>query len=139
MRAHALCLLPMRSGVPGVVSQEAFGAFRGLVHGMPATTPSSEWQRMLDKETSVMTYSAWRKNLPVRSLPAELCGAHADSATCFRRSASPSLALDHAWPPRPPSPRRIWAGLLGRAGGRAPRARPAQGLRGGRLGIWIER
>jgi hypothetical protein len=53
--------------VPGAVSVEAFQAFKTRLSPMPKNTPAdSDWQRMLDKETSVMTYRAWRNNLPVR-------------------------------------------------------------------------
>ena len=63
-RAHA------RSVGRGAVSVRCFDEFRRRVATMPArvpqTTEGSEWQRMLEKDTSVMTYRAWRHNLPVR-------------------------------------------------------------------------
>jgi hypothetical protein len=53
------------SEVPGAVSVEAFQAFKTRLSPMPKNTPADvDWQRMLDKETSVMTYRAWRNNLP---------------------------------------------------------------------------
>ena len=54
------------SEVPGAVSVAEFQAFKSRIADMPRATPAGEWQRMLDKETSVMTYQAWRHNLPVR-------------------------------------------------------------------------
>jgi hypothetical protein len=38
---------------------------------VPVTTEGSEWQRMLEKDTSVMTYRAWRHHLPVRARPTQ--------------------------------------------------------------------
>ncbi len=34
---------------------------------VPTTADGGEWQRMLENDTSVMTYRAWRHNLPVRA------------------------------------------------------------------------
>jgi hypothetical protein len=53
----------------GAVSVRCYDEFRRRVSTMPSrvphTTEGSEWQRMFEKDTSVMTYAAWRHNLPV--------------------------------------------------------------------------
>ena len=70
---HSRRVAPVRSEVPGAVSLEDFRSLKDRLQPMPRNTPlDGEWQRMLDKETSVMTYKAWRHNLPVRGTPCPL-------------------------------------------------------------------
>jgi len=62
----------MRSSVRSAVTVADYEAFKAYVACMPSRPPASctgggEWQRMLEKETSVMTYRAWRHIRPVRA------------------------------------------------------------------------
>jgi hypothetical protein len=58
---------------------------------VPVTTEGSEWQRMLEKDTSVMTYRAWRHHLPVRARPHAIRHYGASGTCCARLAQRPAL------------------------------------------------
>ena len=115
---HSRRVAPVRSEVPGAVSLEDFRSLKDRLQPMPRTTPlDGEWQRMLDKETSVMTYKAWRHNLPVRGTPCPLRRPGGTQTGVARFGQLRPRAVRrgkrvHAMPPGLqvlPAPRRRWA------------------------------